>query len=95
MLQALPSVHGELLATFSKTHPTPASQLSLVQALLSSQVRGPVGVQTPATQRSPSEHAFESEHGVLFARFEVVQPVEGLQPSEVHGLPSLHAREEP
>lgn len=94
VLQALPSSHAVVSGWFWKRQPMPASQESAVQGLLSSQVSVLIAVQTPLTQRSPSVQAFESLHATLESGF-AVQPVDGLQESAVHGLPSSHETELP
>lgn len=89
VLHALPSSQFVVSATFWNTQPTPASQESAVQGLLSSHESVLMGVHTPPTHRSPWVQAFESEQGT-FERGTVVHPVEGLHESLVHALPSSH-----
>ena len=60
VVQTLPSAHEADVS--AKTHPLAGTQVSAVHRLLSLQTRGPVGVQLPATQRSPVVHALPSLH---------------------------------
>jgi hypothetical protein len=61
-------------------------QVSVVHTLLSLQTTGVPGLQTPPPQVSPAVQAFPSLQG--FVLFVWTQPVDGLQLSSVHGLPS-------
>jgi hypothetical protein len=88
-LQAFPSEHDEPLVTGVLTQPVPGSQLSEVHTLPSLQLGAVPLVHVPLWQVSAPLHAFPSEHDVPFATLAVVQPDAGLQPSVVHGLPSL------
>jgi hypothetical protein len=90
-VQTLPSEHDAVLLLW--TQPFTGSQLSLVQPLLSSQFGAAPGMQLPATQASLTVQALLSLHGPVCGV--MVQPLPGLQPSVVHGLPSLHTRAEP
>ena len=85
-VHTLPSLHGTVLLV--DLHPVAVSQLSVVQGLLSSQVLGPVGVQTPLVQASPTVQLLLSEQ--LASLLTCRQPLTALQESVVHGLPSSH-----
>jgi hypothetical protein len=71
-------------------HPLMALQASVVQALLSLQLSGVPDVQLPLWQVSAPLQTSPSAHEVPLATAVAVQPVAALQPSVVHGLPSLH-----
>ena len=93
MVQALPSLQLALL--FTEPHaPVAASQVSVVQTLLSLQFFGVPGLQAPAEQTSLSVHGFPSSHAaVLFTK---PQPVVAEQNGVVHGLLSSgHVTGEP
>lgn len=85
-VQASPSSQITELALFLQ--PLPASQLSVVHSLLSSQFRTPPGLQLPPPQASAAVHAFPSLQATVFAV--EVQPIARLQTSSVQGLLSLH-----
>ena len=84
IVHTLPSLHAALLAEF--TQPEDALQVSLVQALPSSQSIPAPGTQLPAAQASPTVHTLPSLQVLLL--FSVWQPVAALHESVVHGLPS-------
>jgi len=75
-----------LSRTLTWLQPVKLLQLSMVQALLSSQLKG-TGAQTPPAQVSGPVHALPSLHGLLFAVCE--QPVTGEQLSSVQAFKSL------
>ena len=93
VVQALPSLQLALLFTYPHA-PVAASQLSVVQTLLSPQVFGVPGRQVPAEQTSLSVHAFPSSHAaVLLTK---PQPVVAEQNGVVQGLLSSgHVTGEP
>ena len=65
VVHALPSSHGLVLLV--KTQPVAGLQVSVVQALLSSQTTGAPGTQAPPPQMSPVVQALPSLHAtVLF-----------------------------
>lgn len=90
-VQALPSLHTLLLLMCRQ--PVSGSHWSTVHGLASSQPLAKPPVQTPATQASPTVHALPSEHTSVV--FVYTQPTVALQPSAVHGLPSLHTAAAP
>ena len=73
----------------SVRQPVAGSQLSVVQALPSSQTRAAPRVQVPLWQVSAPLQRLPSLHDVPLATGAVWQPVAGLQVSVVQGLPSL------
>ena len=87
LVQALPSLHGAVLLL--ATQPVAESQVSVVQRLPSSHSLGPLGLQVPLSQVSPTVHALLSVHVALLSA--CWHPALLSQPSSVHGLPSLHA----
>jgi sorbitol-specific phosphotransferase system component IIA len=88
-VQASESVQGPVL--FVCSHPTAASQLSVVHGLPSLQSRTPApGRQTPSPQVSPRVHASPSLHGAVL--FVWTQPVLGSHESSVQTLPSPQSR---
>jgi hypothetical protein len=89
-LQAFPSAHGVPFVTGVLVHPLDGLQASVVQTFASLQSSGVPAVQVPATQVSAPLQALPSEHDVPFVTGVAVHPVAALQPSVVHGLPSLH-----
>jgi hypothetical protein len=89
-LQALPSGHAVPFVTDGFWHPVAGLQLSVVQAFPSLQVSAVPAAQVPDWQVSAPLQALPSGQGVPFETGVVVHPVEGLQPSVVHTLPSLH-----
>ena len=85
VVHALPSSHEDVL--FVCAHPEAGLQLSSVHGLPSLQFAGAPAWQIPPVHVSPVVQAFPSLQGAeLFA---CAQPVEVLQLSSVHGLPSL------
>jgi len=87
-VQGFPSSQGPVLGVNTQW-PVPGSQLSSVQGLSSSQtVCGP-GTQWPSLHVSFWVQAFPSLHEAVLSV--CVQPLEGSQPSSVHGLPSLQS----
>jgi hypothetical protein len=84
LVQALLSEQGAVL--FENTHPVLGLQALSVHGLLSLQVIGAPGWQTPAAHTSPEVHALPSLQG--FVLLMLVQPVAGSQLSSVQGLPS-------
>ena len=66
VVQTLPSVQEAVVSV--KTHPVAGAQVSAVHRLLSLQTRLPVGVQFPATQRSPVVHTLPSLHAEFSVR---------------------------
>jgi hypothetical protein len=84
LVHALPSSQGFALSV--KTHPADGLQLSVVQALPSSQTIA-MPPHAPPPQTSPDVHALPSSHAaVLFVK---THPVAGSHASSVHTLPSL------
>lgn len=69
-LQASPTVHAlpslQALVLFTKTHPTPLWQLSLVQGFPSLQTGGAPPTQSPPAQVSPVVHGSPSLQEALF-----------------------------
>jgi hypothetical protein len=88
-LQTVPSAHDVPFATAVCRQPKVASQVSIVQALPSSQLGGVPGVQFPSRQTSRPLHALASAHEVPLLRGTFRQPVTGSQLSAVQPLPSL------
>jgi hypothetical protein len=88
VVQALPSLHAVPFATFVATQPVAGLQLSDVQTLLSLQTTS-VPPQTPAVHWSPVVQKLPSLHTVPFETGVAVQPVAGLQLSDVQTFPSL------
>jgi len=86
VVQALPSLQATVL--FVNTQPVDVLQVSVVHTLLSLHTVAPPGWQVPPPQVSPVVQALPSLHGA--ALFVNTQPVEVLQESFVHPLPSLH-----
>jgi hypothetical protein len=87
-VQGFPSSQGTVLGVNTQW-PVPGSQLSSVHGLSSSQtVCGPA-TQWPPLHVSVWVQAFPSLHGAVL--LVCVQPLEGSQPSSVHGLPSLQS----
>ena len=89
VVQAFPSLHGAVL--FAWAQPVTVSHVSSVQELPSSHARGAPPMQAPAplhvspvVQASPSLHAAPGSGTKT-------QPLDASQPSEVHGLLSLHS----
>jgi hypothetical protein len=78
---------------FTYTQPVDVLQLSLVQMLLSSQLRGGPPRQAPPPQVSLVVHASLSSQGSLL--FTWAQPLDGLQLSSVQGLLSLQFADAP
>jgi len=83
-VQTLPSLQGAVL--LADLQPPWASQVSVVQGLLSLQALGPLGVQTPALQASPMVQALLSEQAAVLLL--CWQPFDLSQESSVQGLPS-------
>lgn len=84
LVHAEPSLQLALLLVTEQ--PLLTKQLSVVHTLPSSQSLGVCGVQTPFLQVSLMVHGLLSVHGwVLLVN---AQPLVGMQPSSVHGLPS-------
>src|SRR5690242_2447485 len=94
-LQASPSLHGAPSVTGVLLQPASGSQLSVVQALPSSQAGGVPAAHVPATQVSAPLHASPSLHEEPSATATCVQPRIGSQESVVHGLPSSQDRAVP
>jgi hypothetical protein len=88
VVQALPSL--QLTELFVFTHPRVGWHRSSVHGLLSLHESVVPGLHAPPLHVSAVVQALPSSHGFVFAV--VVHPLEGLQPSSVHGLPSLHCR---
>lgn len=87
VVQGLASSQPAVLLTWRQ--PLVELQLSLVHGLLSSQVRGVPGMQTPSAHASPIVQASPSEHAATSAGSNT-QPWAGSQLSVVHGSPSSH-----
>jgi hypothetical protein len=90
VVQALPSLHGLVLLTWTQPPGTPKAaglQESFVQGLLSSQLSGAPPLQVPPPHVSFVVQAFPSLQGAVLFAF--TQPVAGLQESSVHELLSL------
>ena len=85
-VHTLPSSHGAMLLVL--VQPLPASQLSVVHGLPSSQVLGAVGVHTPPLQVSPTVQLLLSLQGTVFGV--CWQPAVLSHESSVQGLPSSH-----
>ena len=83
IVQALPSLQLALLFTYPHA-PVAASQVSVVQTLLSLQVFGVPGRHVPAAQTSFKVQAFPSSHAA--ALLTNPQPVVAEQNGVVHGL---------
>ena len=84
-VHTVPSSQGTVL--FVDVHaPVTGLQFSVVQGFLSSQVLGPLGVQTPTLQISPTVQLLLSSH--LAVLKPCSQPAIASQLSSVHGLPS-------
>lgn len=83
-VQAFPSLHGPLL--FAWLHPVVALHESVVHSFESSQLGAGPPTQTPEVQVSPVVQAFPSLQGPVLIVW--THPVEGLQESSVHALPS-------
>ena len=93
VVQRSPSLHEAVL--FTEPHaPVAASQVSVVQTLLSLQFFGVPGLQAPAEHTSLSVQGFPSSHAaVLFTK---PQPVVAEQNGDVQGLlSSKHVMAEP
>jgi hypothetical protein len=88
-VQALPSLHGALLATLAQA-PLRGSQLSLVQGLASSQLLALPALHALPAQKSLRVQALPSLHAAVFALVWHA-PLTGLHASVVHGLPSLQS----
>ena len=86
VVQALLSVHDPVLLT--KLQPVALLQLSVVQGLLSSHGRLPVGLHEPPLHLSPVVHASLS---VQLAVFATLPHLPALQASSVQTLPSLQS----
>ena len=84
VVQALPSLHGEVLLV--KTQPLAGLQVSSVQPFASLQTGGGPPRQTPPEQASPVVHAFPSLQGLVLLM--CVQPMVESHPSSVHTFPS-------
>jgi hypothetical protein len=85
VVQAFPS--SQAIVLFVKTQPASSVQVSVVQGLLSLQIRPTPGWQVPPPQVSPVVHGLPSSHA--FVLFVKTQPVAGLQLSVVQTLLSL------
>jgi hypothetical protein len=94
-LQTLPSAQEVPLATGVVVQPNVGLQLSVVHGLPSLQARGVPAVHTPLWQVSAPSQTSASGQGVPLSTAALAQPVVGLQPSVVHGLPSLQSRAVP
>jgi len=90
-LHTLPSLQEVPFSTGVLTQPTSASQVSVVQTLLSLQLSGVPAAQTPVWQVSLPLHTLPSVHDEPFATAVFVQPLTGLQPSVVQTLLSLQS----
>jgi hypothetical protein len=87
-VQASPSLHGLFTGSGVWSQVSVASlQLSVVHVLVSAQLRGPVGVHVPPTQRSPTVQKSVSSQVVPSARLGWVQRPPA-HTSVVHWLPS-------
>jgi hypothetical protein len=84
VVQALPSSHGAVL--LACVQPVAGLQASSVHTLPSSQFGAAPPTQTPPEHVSPEVQALPSLHATVLLVW--VQPVDGLQPSSVQGLPS-------
>src|SRR3989442_810545 len=88
-LQTLASAHDVPFATGVRRQPALGSQVSVVQGLLSAQLTGVPGRQTPARQTSTPLQRLPSLHEVPFGAAVCLQPAIGSQVSVVHVFPSL------
>jgi hypothetical protein len=88
-LHAFPSGHAVPFVTAGFWQPVVGLQESVVQGFESLQLSAVPAAQVPDWHVSAPLHALPSGHGVPFDTGVVVHPVEGLQPSVVHTLPSL------
>src|SRR6185369_576328 len=84
-VHALLSLHGAVLFVYS--HPLAGLQTSSVQPLPSSQLSAAPLTHVPPPQVSATVQALPSSHGTVL--FVYSQPLDGLQVSSVHRLPSL------
>src|SRR5437870_2438104 len=94
-LHASPSLHDVPFGSAVCRHPATGSQVSVVQGLLSLQLRPPPPVHTPAWHVSAPLHASPSPHDVPFGGAVCRQPASGSQASVVQGLLSLQLRAAP
>jgi hypothetical protein len=88
-LQRLPSRHGVPFSTAPWVQPKTGSQLSVVHALASLQLRTVPAVHTPSWQVSSPLQTLPSVQEEPFRMGVLEQPETGLQLSAVHTLPSL------
>ena len=84
-VQALPSAQGPP-SRLAWAQPLAGLQVSVVQGLPSSQPKVPVTAHVPLAQPSPVVQRLPSVQVTTFGK--CVQPLESLQPSSVHKLPS-------
>ena len=84
----LSTPHGVPFATAVRRQPAFGSQVSVVHGLLSAQLTGVPGWQTPAWQTSTPLQRLPSLHGVPSGATPCWQPATGSQVSVVHGLAS-------
>src|SRR5215831_17573160 len=94
-LQTLVSAHDVPFATGACWQPVIGSHVSAVQGLLSTQLSGGPGVQTPARQLSAPLQTVASRHGEPSDAFVCWQPATGSHASVVHLLPSSQLRAVP
>ncbi len=91
-VQTLPSLHGAVLLALLHA-PDLGSQVSVVQGFPSSHALGPLGVQMPLLQASPTvQPLLSSQTAVLLV---LVHPVLLLQLSSVQGFPSSQMMAKP
>ncbi len=86
-VQTLLSLHGAVL--LADWHPKETSQVSVVHGLPSSHLLGPLGVQTPPLQVSPTVQLLLSLQTATLST--CTQPLIAPHESSVHGLPSSQA----
>jgi hypothetical protein len=89
-LQTLLSEHVVPFSTGAFWHPVPALQLSVVQTLLSLQLRAVPAVQVPLWQVSAPLQTLPSEHDVPLAKLGL-EHTPAVQTSEVHRFPSAQS----
>jgi hypothetical protein len=94
-LQSVASAHELPLGSVTLPQPSTGSQLSVVQALSSSQSSGVPPPQIPFVHVSAPLQTLPSAQDVPLARFPCWQPRAGAQLSVVQGLPSLQSSGDP
>src|SRR5207237_107180 len=90
-----PSLHDVPFGSAVCRHPATGSQVSVVQGLLSLQLRGEPAVAPRGWHVSTPLHASPSLHAVPFGSAACRQPASGSHVSAVHGLLSLQLRAAP